>query len=126
MLQWSHTQSIYVTVVSYTIYICYSGLIHSKYMLQWSHHSLYMLQWSHTQSIYMCYSGLIHSLYMLQCSHTQSIYVSFTDIICFNCKHFLFLYIVKQKKFSVFIKKSLFFFNLMKKEFCWRQIFKLG
>jgi len=49
----------------------------------------------------------------------------FAPIFYFNCEHFLFIYIAKQKrkKFCRF-KKMVDFKNLMKFEFCWMQIFE--
>ena len=42
-------------------------------------------------------------------------------IFFFSCKHFLFVYIVKQKTTIKFVD----FQNLMQIKFCWRQIFEI-
>ena len=50
----------------------------------------------------------------------------FAPIFYFNCEHFLFVYIVKQKKLVDFIKCCGFSIqNLVQIEFCWRLIFEI-
>ena len=68
--------------------------------------------------MYVFFLSVIHSLKTRRLGR-------FVPIFYFNCEHFLFIYIAKQKrkKFCGF-KKMVDFKNLMKFEFCWMQIFE--